>query len=85
MVSLVNRPLSGFDQHGTWRLADFPFPANYARAKEDLIEHLSPQVDLNTLPFEERKEVEDTLEAAAWLKRLLHDLDGQMGKLAWCS
>ena len=40
-------------------------------------------MDMNALTGDERKSLEDTLEAAAWLKRLLYDLDGQIGEFIW--
>jgi len=56
--------LSGFDEHGSWRFADAPFPAGYAAARDALLGHVAlPAADpaeLAALPDAERAEAEET-------------------------
>ena len=39
---MVNRPLNAFDEQGSWRLADAPFPPKYAEARDRLVSRLTP-------------------------------------------
>ncbi|GBG29046.1 Aldose reductase B [Hondaea fermentalgiana] len=81
--TVVNRALTAFDDVGSWRLAEAPFPEGYADSRDALIEHLSPPPldaeEERSLSAEERKEWDETLEACHWLRQLVTDLDAQIG------
>lgn len=79
----VNRPLNGFDLEGSWRFVDRSFPEEYGAAKESLLAHLTPDkplAEVEKMSLEEREGYESTVEACNWLKRLINDVDSQIGK-----
>lgn len=80
--TVVNRALTAFDDVGSWRLAEAPFPVDYADKRDALLEHLSPPPleaeEERSLTADEKQEWADTLEACHWMRQLINDLDAQM-------
>lgn len=68
----VARPLTGFDEEGSWRFADSEFPEGYASKRDGLLEYLTPP----------EKSPSDVVEAALWMRNLITNLDQDMSQFS---
>eukprot|EP00753_Platysulcus_tardus_P010328 PLAT2570.1.p1 GENE.PLAT2570.1~~PLAT2570.1.p1 ORF type:complete len:388 (+),score=124.59 PLAT2570.1:1-1164(+) len=76
MDVMARSVLNAQDERGSWRLASAPPAADYDAALSSAMSHFQPPADPKTA-----EEVE-TAEAAAFLRQLLIDLDGEAEKFS---
>lgn len=64
----TTRPLTAFDESGSWRLAEYSFPEEYISAKDNLLQHLTPPSGAGA----------EEMEASDWMRNLIMRLDEQL-------
>ncbi len=72
---IANRPFNAFNQNGSWRLADYPFPETYKQDRDAILSRLKVEVGDPAQLGEEEK---DLIEACNWLRTFVGDMDAQM-------
>jgi len=66
----VNRPFTAFDNEGSWRLVEAPFPEQYSAAKDSLLAHITPAPGASP----------EEIEACSWMSNLVLRIDEQLSQ-----